>query len=154
VGVGGVGGLPVNVAVGNGMPSTTTTRTTTPRPDDEDLFELLDPIDWTLVGSEAMTVDSIYASPTPPLSHPNLRPQTLSSPSTSPAKHFITHSGTVTFNGALHRGGYNSARRILLDYANLMKSTAKWNVRGYCRILRVMSDSLIEMEEEEGEEGG
>jgi len=131
----------------NGMPSTTTTtRTTTPRPDDEDLFELLDPVDWTLIGAEAMSVDSIYASPTP-LPHDSHTASTA-----SPAKHFITHSGTVTFNGALHRGGYSSARRILLDYANLMKSVAKWNVRGYCRILRVMSDSLIEMEEEEEEE--
>lgn len=114
------------------------------RCDDEEVFELLEPVDWSTVGEQGMSVESVNSVVNPALT---MTTAAAAMPYESAARRFITRGGTVSFNGAMHRGGYNSARRILLDYANLMKSVAKWNVRGYCRILRIMSDTLIEVDE-------
>jgi len=118
--------------------------------DDEELFELLDPVDWRTVGSEGMTVETVNPSSITTNNNALIQSTTPLTDLESPAKRFVMKGGTVSFNGAMHKGGYNSSRRILLDYANLMKSVAKWNVRGYCRILRIMSDTLIEVDDISG----
>jgi len=125
------------------------------RLDEEELFELLDPVDWRTIGSEGMTVETVSGNSSFTNTGANAIDGLIqsSTPLTgleSPAKRFIVQGGPVSFNGATHKGGYNSSRRILLDYANLMKSVAKWNVRGYCRILRIMSDTLIEVDDISG----
>ena len=133
------------------------------RLDEEELFELLDPVDWRTIGAEGMTVETVNPNSNSNLnSNPDTNLPATTNTTTliqsltpltgleSPAKRFIMRGGAVSFNGAMRRGGYNSSRRILLDYANLMKSVAKWNVRGYCRILRIMSDTLVEVDDVSG----
>lgn len=92
-----------------------------------DSFELLDHIDWKSVGSEGLmptNTDDISAS--------------------SPATNFIRKGGPISFSGIAQRGGYSSARRIFLDYVGLLEDVGKWNLRKYCRILRIMSDTCLE----------
>lgn len=115
--------------------------------DDEELFELLEPVDWASISSEGMSLETVNPADNANNHAMQQSMQVTGNGMDSAAKRFIMRGGTVSFNGAMHRGGYNSARRILLDYANLMKSVAKWNVRGYCRILRIMSDTLIEVDD-------
>jgi hypothetical protein len=96
-------------------------------PTRSDSFELLGDIDWKSVGSEGLVptnTDDVSAS--------------------SPATNFIRKGGPISFSGIVQRGGYSSARRIFLDYVGLLEDVGKWNLRKYCRILRIMSDTCLE----------
>ncbi|PYI00162.1 hypothetical protein BO71DRAFT_312245 [Aspergillus ellipticus CBS 707.79] len=96
-------------------------------------IELLDDIDWQEVGSEGFTN---FMEPD--------GSQSFSSP--EPAAQFIRGGGTLYLRGAPIQGGYLPARRILLDYASLLKDTGKWSVRKFSNVLHIMSDVLIEVE--------
>lgn len=90
-------------------------------------LELLDDVDWRSVDHEGLT--------------PNEPPY---SGAESLAKRFIRDGGSIKFSGLVHRGGYQSARRILLDYAGLLEDVGKWKVHDYSRVLRILSDTLLE----------
>ncbi|GAB1204024.1 hypothetical protein APSETT445_002673 [Aspergillus pseudonomiae] len=62
------------------------------------------------------------------------------------AVNFIRKGGTVYFRGVPFQSGYHSARRILLDYAGLLKDTGKWSVRKFSHVLYIMSDVLMDMD--------
>ncbi|KAL4922762.1 hypothetical protein BDW62DRAFT_215720 [Aspergillus aurantiobrunneus] len=97
-------------------------------------IELLDDIDWERVGTEGFTS---FMEP---------RGTQSFTPSDDPAVNFIRNGGTVYFRGVPFQGGYQSARRILLDYAGLLKDAGKWSVRKFAYVLHIMSDVLMEVE--------
>jgi hypothetical protein len=97
-------------------------------------IELLDDIDWERVGTEGFTS---FMEP---------RGTQSFTPSDDPAVNFIRNGGTVYFRGVPFQGGYQSARRILLDYAGLLKDAGKWSVRKFSYVLHIMSDVLMEVE--------
>ncbi|KAL4789473.1 hypothetical protein BDV19DRAFT_25215 [Aspergillus venezuelensis] len=97
-------------------------------------IELLDDIDWERVGTEGFTS---FMEP---------RGSQAFTPSNDPAVNFIRNGGTVYFRGVPFQGGYQSARRILLDYAGLLKDAGKWSVRKFSYVLHIMSDVLMEVE--------
>jgi hypothetical protein len=92
-------------------------------------LELLDDVDWRTVVHEGLT--------------PNKPPYNGAE---SLAKRFIRDGGSIQFSGLIHHGGYQSARRILLDYAGLLGDVGKWKVRDYSRVLRILSDTLLEVD--------
>ncbi|PYI04968.1 C2H2 type zinc finger domain protein [Aspergillus sclerotiicarbonarius CBS 121057] len=97
-------------------------------------IELLDDINWQNVGTEGFTsyMEPREGQPLPP--------------SEEPALEFIRHGGTVYLRGVPIQGGYQPARRILLDYAGLLKDAGKWSVRKFSYVLHIMSDVLMEVE--------
>ncbi|KAJ9199923.1 transcriptional regulator family: Fungal Specific TF and C2H2 zinc finger [Paecilomyces variotii] len=96
--------------------------------------ELLEDIDWRQIGAEGFTSF--------------MEPQGSQPYGTadSEATNFIRNGGTIYIRGVPHQGGYQSARRILLDYAGLLKDTGKWSVRKFSYVLHIMSDVLMEVE--------
>ncbi|KAH8817379.1 hypothetical protein F5884DRAFT_248860 [Xylogone sp. PMI_703] len=86
--------------------------------------------------------------PPPPQAHSQSQHPSigkLSSNSTA-AKHFIREGGVMSFSGAVCYGGYNAARRIFLEYAALLEEIGKWSGRELSFILRIMSDSLLDLD--------
>ncbi|KAK5212473.1 hypothetical protein LTR41_001419 [Exophiala xenobiotica] len=59
---------------------------------------------------------------------------------------FIKQGGTVSLNGVAHQGGYESARRVLLDFANLMDGISGRRLRTFTQVLHIMSDDLMNVD--------
>ncbi|PWY82930.1 hypothetical protein BO70DRAFT_428993 [Aspergillus heteromorphus CBS 117.55] len=97
--------------------------------------ELLDDVDWRKVGTEGFTN---FMEPGGSQSRRFLVEE--------PVVGFIRNGGTLYLRGVPVQGGYQPARRILLDYAGLLKDTGKWSVRKYAYVLHIMSDVLMEVE--------
>ncbi|PWY95530.1 hypothetical protein BO94DRAFT_562225 [Aspergillus sclerotioniger CBS 115572] len=97
-------------------------------------IELLDDIHWQKVGTEGFTsfMEARESQPLPP--------------SEEPALEFIRHGGTMYLRGVPIQGGYQPAKRILLDYAGLLKDAGKWSVQKFSYVLHIMSDVLMEVE--------
>lgn len=97
-------------------------------------IELLNDVDWKQLGTEGFTSF--------------MEPQGIQSlgPTDNPATNFVRNGGTVYFRGLPFQGGYLAARRILLDYAGLLKDAGPWSVRKFSYILHIMSDVLMDME--------
>ncbi|KAH6676988.1 hypothetical protein F5X68DRAFT_246060 [Plectosphaerella plurivora] len=66
----------------------------------------------------------------------------------SAARRFVREGGVVSFSGVICDGGYNAAKMILLEYASLLEEVGKWDATGLCRILRIMSDSLLDIDDQ------
>ncbi|KAJ9488496.1 hypothetical protein VN97_g4797 [Penicillium thymicola] len=96
--------------------------------------ELMDDVDWREVGTEGFTS---FMEPR--------GSQTLAS-TDDPAVNFIRNGATIYLRGLPFHGGYQSARRIMLDYASLLKDSGKWNVKKFSYILYIMSDVLMDVE--------
>ncbi|KAJ5412387.1 uncharacterized protein N7487_006746 [Penicillium crustosum] len=96
--------------------------------------ELMDDVDWREVGTEGFTS---FMEPR--------GSQTLVS-TDDPAVNFIRNGATIYLRGVPLHGGYQSARRIMLDYASLLKDSGKWNVKKFSYILYIMSDVLMDVE--------
>ncbi|OJJ47729.1 hypothetical protein ASPZODRAFT_94492 [Penicilliopsis zonata CBS 506.65] len=97
-------------------------------------IEVFDDIDWKQVGSEGFTS---FMEP--------LGSQSFA-PSDDAVVNFIRNGGTIYLRGVPFRGGYLSARRILLDYAGLLKDAGKWSVRKFSYVLHIMSDVLMDVD--------
>ncbi|OJJ75146.1 hypothetical protein ASPBRDRAFT_40404 [Aspergillus brasiliensis CBS 101740] len=97
-------------------------------------IELFDDIDWQKVGTEGFTsfMEPREGPPFPP--------------SEESASEFIRNGGTIYLRGVPIQGGYQPARRILLDYAGLLKDTGKWSVRKFSHVLHIMSDVLMDVD--------
>ncbi|RKL22831.1 hypothetical protein BFJ70_g13024 [Fusarium oxysporum] len=96
---------------------------------DTESFELLNDIDWTNLCDPMSAVDiagDISAS------------------------QFIQTGGSISFSGTVCEAGYNAAKMILLEFASLLEEVGKWNAKELCHILRIMSDSLIEVDDRLG----
>ncbi|KIX04623.1 uncharacterized protein Z518_05493 [Rhinocladiella mackenziei CBS 650.93] len=59
---------------------------------------------------------------------------------------FVKYGGTVSLNGVAHQGGYESARRVLLDFANLMDGISGRRLRMFTQVLHIMSDDLMNVD--------
>ncbi|KAJ5403445.1 transcriptional regulator family: C2H2 zinc finger and Fungal Specific TF [Penicillium cosmopolitanum] len=97
-------------------------------------IELMDDIDWQQVGTEGFTS---FMEP---------RGSQSFSPTEDPAVNFIRNGATIYLRGVPFQGGYQSARRILLDYAGLLKDSGKWSVKKFSYVLHIMSDVLMDVE--------
>ena len=93
---------------------------------DLEVFDLTGEVDWKAIGCEGLACGE------------------ASTDSSCAAKLFIKNGGPMSFCGTVQRGGYDSARRLFLDYEGLLDDIGKWHVHEYCRILRAMSDCLDE----------
>ncbi|KAJ6044959.1 uncharacterized protein N7446_003156 [Penicillium canescens] len=96
--------------------------------------ELMDDVDWCSVGTEGFTS---FMEPGGSQGF---------APTDDPAVNFIRNGSTVYLRGTSFHGGYQSARRVLLDYASLLKDSGKWSVKKFSHILYIMSDVLMDLE--------
>ena len=60
--------------------------------------------------------------------------------------HFVRYGGTVSLGGVTQQGGYESARRVLLDFANLMDGISGRKLRTFTQVLHIMSDDLMNVD--------
>lgn len=97
-------------------------------------IELMDDIDWAQVGKEGFTS---FMEP---------RGSQSFSPADDPAVNFIRNGATIYLRGVPVQAGYQSARRILLDYANLLKDSGKSTIKKFSYVLHIMSDVLMDVE--------
>lgn len=99
-------------------------------------YDLLDDVDWILVGDAGMTEDTT----------PGNSPGTgfESAKSSEPAVAFIENGGPVSMGDVAANGGYMSARRTFLDFAHLMDEMGTWRPKALSKILHIMSDVLEE----------
>lgn len=95
-------------------------------------FELLDEVDWTLAGDCGLAESS--EDPLMLFEHMH----------DDAAINFIKFGGPVSIGGAVATSGYESARRVLLDYAHLMDGMGPWKPRTFSKILHIMSNVLEE----------
>jgi len=59
---------------------------------------------------------------------------------------FVKYGGTVSLGGVAHSGGYEGARRVLLDFANLMDGISGRRLRTFTQVLHIMSDDLMNVD--------
>jgi hypothetical protein len=100
-------------------------------------FELLQDIDWALVGEDGMR------SAPSALPSPAIQERQSHSP-TDAARYFIRHGGLLSFAGELQHGGGVAARKILLNYVRLLDDLGKWRGSRYSQLLRTMSEFVME----------
>lgn len=98
-------------------------------------YELLNDVDWPELGDDGGA-----------LSLPLVTGAEASQESV--AGRFVREGGVVSFSGVICDGGYNAAKMILLEFASLLEEVGKWDATGLCRILRIMSDSLLDMDDQ------
>ncbi|KAI4723312.1 hypothetical protein E4T48_00439 [Aureobasidium sp. EXF-10727] len=98
-------------------------------------YELMDDVDWTVVGNAGMAESS-----------PGNSPDMIfeSSHASNVTRAFIEAGGPVSINGVVATSGFQTARRTLLDFAHLMDGIGTWKPRTLSRILHIMSDVLEE----------
>ncbi|KAG7414455.1 Transcriptional regulator ADR1 [Fusarium oxysporum f. sp. rapae] len=96
---------------------------------DAESFELLNDIDWTTLCDPMSIVENA---------------------GDNTASQFIHNGGSISFSGTVCEAGYNAAKMILLEFASLLEEVGKWNAKELCHILRIMSDSLIEVDDRLG----
>ncbi|KAF4447930.1 hypothetical protein F53441_8589 [Fusarium austroafricanum] len=100
-------------------------------------FELLEEIDWTSLDDPAAMI-----SPRPM--------DDINDRWNNSASCFVKHGGIISFSGTVCEGGYNAAKMILLEFASLLEEVGKWNAKELSYILRIMSDSLIDVDDRLG----
>ncbi|KIW67267.1 hypothetical protein PV04_06532 [Phialophora macrospora] len=59
---------------------------------------------------------------------------------------FVKYGGMVSLGGVAHSGGYEGARRVLLDFANLMDGISGRRLRTFTQVLHIMSDDLMNVD--------
>ncbi|KAI1009615.1 hypothetical protein LB504_003033 [Fusarium proliferatum] len=96
---------------------------------DTESFELLNDVDWTNLCDPTSIVENA---------------------GDNTASQFIHNGGIISFSGTVCEAGYNAAKMILLEFASLLEEVGKWNAKELCHILRIMSDSLIEVDDRLG----
>ena len=106
----------------------------------EEPLELFDEIDWSRVGNCGLADQSTTPGTTQPATVEHQ------------AARFIREGGAVSITGILHPPGYHSSRRILLHYAELMNTMGKWKTRSFSQILHLLSDDLMDLDNDENED--
>ncbi|KAJ5477444.1 hypothetical protein N7539_007588 [Penicillium diatomitis] len=97
-------------------------------------IELMSDIDWQKVDREGFTS---FLDP------PGIQP---GSPARCLVVDFIRNGGTMYMHGVPIRAGYQPARQIFLDYANILRQSGKWGVKKLSYVLQIMSDVLMDAE--------
>ncbi|KIW85608.1 hypothetical protein Z517_01000 [Fonsecaea pedrosoi CBS 271.37] len=59
---------------------------------------------------------------------------------------FVKYGGALSLGGVAHSGGYEGARRVLLDFANLMDGISGRRLRTFTQVLHIMSDDLMNVD--------
>ncbi|RMJ07496.1 hypothetical protein CDV36_012916, partial [Fusarium kuroshium] len=103
---------------------------------DAEPYEFLGEVDWVALGGDW------GASP---LFTPS---SVVSDDQETAASRFVWAGGVVSFSGVILEGGYNAAKRILLEFASLLEDVGKWKAKGFCHVLKILSDSLLDMEDQ------
>lgn len=102
---------------------------------DREPYELLDDVDWLSLELDLPVLGSSDA-------------ETFGNPMPgSDAQRFLWEGGTISFSGTICEGGYNAAKMVLLEYATLLEEVGKFNAKRLCHILRIMSDSLLDIDD-------
>lgn len=97
-------------------------------------------VDWQDVAKVGMTEETTSTSSDDAM----LRRR--ENPSSSPIAAFIQNGGVVSLSGITRHGGYESSRRVLLDFATLMDGIGERKSRTFSQILHIMSDDLMNVE--------
>ncbi|KAH7139954.1 hypothetical protein B0J13DRAFT_505333 [Dactylonectria estremocensis] len=100
-------------------------------------FELLQDIDWTVVGDEGL-VTSNGTVPQSAIIDGDPPPATSNA-----ARHFIQLGGPISFAGEVPNCGGVSARKMVRKFAHLMAGFGTWDGSGYSSILKMMCDSVV-----------
>ncbi|KAI8930862.1 hypothetical protein NX059_011879 [Plenodomus lindquistii] len=101
-------------------------------PVDAPTFELLQDIDWTIVGDEGL--GSATGSVFPTMVSNN--EQALST--SSAAKCFLQNGGPISFAGEAQKFGAIAARKMARKFVHLMDGFGKWNGFSYSQLLKAM----------------
>ncbi|KAJ5889086.1 hypothetical protein N7495_009127 [Penicillium taxi] len=99
---------------------------------DAEPCEMLDDVDWPGLGLMGLV----------PLSETAIGDRR----SDSPASRFIESESPLSFMGNSIDGGYDGAHMIFLEYANLLEDLNKGTIEGLSQVLRIMSNSLVDMD--------
>ncbi|RGP60865.1 c2h2 type zinc finger protein [Fusarium sporotrichioides] len=100
-------------------------------------WEILDDVDWTRLGLLGFGSHSSNETE-------NAKNEVLG----SQAGLFIRQNTPFSFMGTTCEGGYESARMVLLEFAHLMGDLGKGNSDGLGQVLKAMTDSLIDLEDD------
>ncbi|KAM0432979.1 hypothetical protein ACHAPT_004684, partial [Fusarium lateritium] len=102
---------------------------------DVEPYEFLNDVDWPTLGGNGTMATSTPGS-------------IMDEGQENAARRFLREGGVISFSGVICEGGYNAAKMILLEFASLIEEVGKWNAKGLCHILRIMSDSLLDVEDQ------
>ncbi|KAL9618209.1 MAG: hypothetical protein Q9160_007043 [Pyrenula sp. 1 TL-2023] len=73
--------------------------------------------------------------------------QQATDPPASSVQNFVRNGGIISLFGIPHPGGYESARRVLLDFSTLMDGTGERKSRIFSQILHIMCDDLMSVDQ-------
>lgn len=104
-------------------------------------FELLDQVDWQLLGTLGMD-NGVESTRTMVGDH------SRDNYTDYPAARFIKYGCQVTFSRNIISGDYHSARRVLLDFATLIEGLEQSNSLSSSEVLHIMADTLMHVEHE------
>ncbi|KAJ6101420.1 hypothetical protein N7499_001050 [Penicillium canescens] len=103
---------------------------------DDACYDIFEEVPWGQVGTLGLSLRSLD--------------QEIFS-SVSGAAAFIQKGGPVSFHGAEYCSPYGAARRSFMNFASQLKEVGKWNVEEYCKVLRIISDTLLTPERQDTE---
>jgi hypothetical protein len=93
---------------------------------DSSVYELLNDVDWKIIGSMGLAYDKYkngYVD--------------------DPSVKFIRKGGAISIAGVVHNSGYQSARRILIDFSHLLDNVSQWQIGNYNQMLWVMTKCML-----------
>lgn len=111
-----------------------------------DPYELLQDVDWQSLRDDSVDEDLSDLLFRTTSSSGSTNDATVRKAS-SATQHFITYGGSVSFAGFTCMGGYEAAKMILHEFASLLEESGRWKAKQFCYILRIMSDSLLDMDD-------
>lgn len=91
-------------------------------------------VDWNELGDLGLADDT------------NVDARRPSYPNQASIRHFIQFGGTVALSGIPQHGGYEFARRALLDFANLMAGISGRKSHTFTQVLHIMGDDLTHVD--------
>ncbi|ETS82690.1 hypothetical protein PFICI_04566 [Pestalotiopsis fici W106-1] len=110
-------------------------------------YEFLNDVDWsTLRGGRLGLGEPLLPSSSSPAVVEFPVPVGGDEPSRA-ARQFIRNGGPVSFSGFICAGGYQSAKMVLHEFASLLEGIGKWKAKRYCYILKIMSDTLLDIDD-------
>ncbi|KAH8658347.1 hypothetical protein BX600DRAFT_552491 [Xylariales sp. PMI_506] len=104
-------------------------------------YELLSDVEWLDLGADWWEEPSTLSGSSP---------QTVAGSGISAniaALRFVRDGAVISFSGSACEGGYSAAKMVLLEFTNLLEEVGKWKAKSLCHIMRIMSDSLLDMDE-------
>ncbi|KAL2839403.1 hypothetical protein BJY01DRAFT_257746 [Aspergillus pseudoustus] len=105
-------------------------------------YELFDAVDWVDVGELGFSTANPPSSPQGDVSSSSSYAAD-SCESASAACSFIRNGGPVCFRGAEYHSSYGAARRSFMNFAAQLEEIGRWNIQEYCKVLRIISDTLF-----------